>query len=309
MAPCLDAALRGFVFDVDGTLLHRGPDGRGVPQPGAVDVLERIRASGRRSCCSPTAATRRQPRSPLGCATTGCRSQTSELLTPIDSAVAFLCRHHPDRPALLFASDPVSEHMAAAGVPLADGDNAEVVFVAHQDGVELTEIERAARAVRRGAPLFTSSYVAGYAGANGMIFSRGAMITAAIAKVGGVRPRVLGKPSRPAVAALRARLGVPTRELAVIGDDLGMDVALGKLGGSTTVLVRSGISACDRPGAGARAPATGRGRRPRVGSVALALGGTGVAVGAQDMGLGTVYTYAVLNVPRQMRAARPTTAD
>ena len=38
------------------------------------------------------------------------------------------------------------------------------------------------------------------------------------------------------------RLGLPTNELAVIGDDLGMDIALGRLGGSRTVLVRSGIS-------------------------------------------------------------------
>ena len=180
--------------------------------------------------------------SPPGSAPTVSRSPTRRCCSPIDSAVTFLRRYHPGRPALLFASDAVSEHMAAAGVPLADGDDAEVVFVAHQDAVELGKIERAARAVRTGAPLFTSSYVAGYAGANGMIFSRGAMITAAIAKVGGVRPRILGKPSRAAVAALRARLGVPTRELAVIGDDLGMDIALGKLGGSTTVLVRSGIS-------------------------------------------------------------------
>ena len=95
----------------------------------------------------------------------------------------------------------------------------------------------------RGAPLFTGSYVRGYAGANGIIYSRGAMITAAIAKVSGGRPRVLGKPSRAAVAALQERLGVPSREIAVIGDDLGMDIALGKLGGSRTVLVRSGISA------------------------------------------------------------------
>jgi ribonucleotide monophosphatase NagD (HAD superfamily) len=28
----------------------------------------------------------------------------------------------------------------------------------------------------------------------------------------------------------------------VIGDDIGMDIALGRIGGSTTVLVRSGIS-------------------------------------------------------------------
>jgi ribonucleotide monophosphatase NagD (HAD superfamily) len=104
-------------------------------------------------------------------------------------------------------------------------------------------VERAARAIAaRGAPLFTSSYVRGYAGANGIIFSRGAMITAAIAKVSGARPRVLGKPSRAAVAGLRARLGVPTDRIAVVGDDLGMDMALGRMGGSQTVLVRSGIS-------------------------------------------------------------------
>jgi ribonucleotide monophosphatase NagD (HAD superfamily) len=36
---------------------------------------------------------------------------------------------------------------------------------------------------------------------------------------------------------------VPTEEVAVIGDDLQLDIALGHLGGSRTVLVRSGISA------------------------------------------------------------------
>ena len=53
---------------------------------------------------------------------------------------------------------------------------------------------------------------------------------------------MLGKPSRAAVTALQDRLGVPARDIAVIGDDLGMDIALGKMGGSQTVLVRSGIS-------------------------------------------------------------------
>ncbi len=41
---------------------------------------------------------------------------------------------------------------------------------------------------------------------------------------------------------IEARLGVPSEEMAVIGDDVCLDVALGHLGGSVTVLVRSGIS-------------------------------------------------------------------
>ena len=58
-----------------------------------------------------------------------------------------------------------------------------------------------------------------------------------------VRPVVVGKPSRAAVQEMGRRLGVSTAEIAVVGDDIRLDVALGRLGGSTTVLVRSGISA------------------------------------------------------------------
>ena len=102
---------------------------------------------------------------------------------------------------------------------------------------------RAGRAVDRGAPLLTSSYVRGYAGRDGIILSRGAMIAAAVAKAGGARPRIVGKPSRAAVRELSARLGVPSPSICVIGDDHRMDIALGNLGRSRTILVRSGISA------------------------------------------------------------------
>ena len=53
---------------------------------------------------------------------------------------------------------------------------------------------------------------------------------------------MVGKPSEVAVEATRERLGVPSEQHAVIGDDLDMDIALGHLGGSRTILVRSGMS-------------------------------------------------------------------
>ena len=93
-----------------------------------------------------------------------------------------------------------------------------------------------------GARLLTASYQPAYAGADGPIFSRGAMTAAALAKATEVRPAVVGKPSRAALLAIADRLGAPTREIAVIGDDVRMDIALGRLGGARTVLVRSGMS-------------------------------------------------------------------
>ena len=175
---------------------------RARPAGRARGARARSARRGGRSCCSPTPATSPRRPSRRVCARTGSPVSDDELLTPIDSATSYLLRRHRGQPVQLFANDAVHEHMTAAGVNVTRGDDAEVVFVAHQQQVDLDEVERAARAIERGAPLLTSSYVRGYAGANGMILSRGAMITAAVAKAGGRRPRVVGKPSRAAVAEL-----------------------------------------------------------------------------------------------------------
>ena len=234
--------VRGFVFDVDGTLAHRGDDGRAHPQPGAVEVLERIRASGRPLVLFTNGSHVPSEAMARGLREDGLPIHDDEVLTPVDSAITYIRRRYPDRPALLFAQDVIRARMVAAGIPQAHGDEAGVVFVAHIDGVDLAMMEHAARAVTRGAPLLTGSYARGYAGANGIIFSRGAMVTAGIAKVTGVRPRIVGKPSRAAVEEIGTRLGLRTDQIAVIGDDASMDIALGRMGGSKTVLVRSGMS-------------------------------------------------------------------
>ena len=233
---------RGFVFDVDGTLAHRGHDGRAHPQPGAVEVLERIRASGRPLALFTNGSHVTSETMARHLREDGLPVADHEMLTSVDSAITYIRRRYPGRPALLFAHDVIRARMIAAGIPQAEGEEAEVVFVAHVDEADLRDMERAARAVTRGAPLLTGSYARGYAGANGIIFSRGAMVTAGIAKVTGARPRIVGKPSRAAVEEISTRLGLPTKEIAVIGDDAGMDIALGRMGGSKTVLVRSGIS-------------------------------------------------------------------
>jgi HAD superfamily hydrolase (TIGR01450 family) len=233
---------RGFVFDVDGTLVHRGPDGRGRPVPGAVEVLERIRASGRRLVLFTNGSHVPAAEIARGLREDGLPIAEDEVLTPVESAITYLRRNHPREPVLLFATTPIRARIADAGIPLTDEPDAEVVLVTHVDQVDLDAIERGARAVAAGAPLLTGSYARGYAGTNGLIFSRGAMVTAAIAKVTGTRPRVVGKPSRAAVGELRTHFGVPASELAVIGDDLTVDIRLGRMGGSLTALVRSGTS-------------------------------------------------------------------
>ena len=235
--------VRGFVLDVDGTLVHR--DGEDVHLlPGAREVLERIRASGRPLALFTNGSHMPPAGFAAGLREAGLDVADDELLTPLSSVRTFLRAHH-GATLLLFGTEAAREYLVASGIGVGGGrrEHVDAVFVAHTDVVDFAALERGARAILGGARLLTGSYVPAYAGANGPIFSRGAMLTAALAKVTGRRPVVVGKPSRAAVRTIVERLGVPSSELAVIGDDLALDIALGRLGGSRTILVRSGISA------------------------------------------------------------------
>jgi HAD superfamily hydrolase (TIGR01450 family) len=231
-----------FVLDIDGTLVHR--DGEAVyVEQGAHELLERILASGRRFVLFTNGSHAAPETFAAGLRAVGLPVEDRDVLTPLDSVQIYLQARHRDGAVLLFADEPARRYLERAGVPILDGGgDVAVVFVAHADSVDFPRLEQAALAVLGGARLLTASYQPAYAGANGPIFSRGAMTAAAIAKATGARPVIVGKPSRAAVQAVTDRLGVPSERLVVIGDDVGMDIALGKLGGSRTILVRSGIS-------------------------------------------------------------------
>jgi NagD protein len=233
--------VRGFVLDVDGTLVHRGRDGVLHVEPGAVDLMDRIRAGGR-SFVLFTNGSHVAPETFAGeLRAAGLPVRDDELLTPLISVRYHLRARGLER-VLLFGGDTARAYLEETGVRIVDDDEVDAVFVAHADEVDFAKLEQAARAVIAGARLLTASYQPAYAGADGPIFSRGAMTAAALAKATGARPVVVGKPSRAALLAISDRLGSPAHEIAVIGDDARMDIALGKLGGARTVLVRSGMS-------------------------------------------------------------------
>jgi len=237
---------RGFVFDLDGTLIQRARDGF-VVIDGAREVLAAIRASGRpivvcTNASHVTPDTIAEELREVGLDVTG-----HEVVTPPCSAISFLHANYPGVPVQVFAPQVTRERMAAEGIDVitgnGDGPQPGAVFVAHGESVDFPVIERAARAILAGAPLLTASYVAAYSGAEGPIFSRGAMLTAALAKATGATPRIVGKPSQASLDEITGRMGgLPSSELAIIGDDVALEVELGHIGGSYTVLVRSGIS-------------------------------------------------------------------
>jgi HAD superfamily hydrolase (TIGR01450 family) len=234
--------VKAVVLDVDGTLVHRIGDEVHV-QPGAPEVLARIRGSGRKLAIF-TNGSHEPPEWFAGnLRAAGLDVADVEMLTPLRSVLAYLRIQRLDGPVLPFATASAREYLDTQGMHLAaDDGSVQTVFVAHADTVDFPLLERAARAIIGGARLLTASYAPGYAGGDGMIISRGAMTTAALAKASSTRPVIVGKPSRAALRTVEEQVGVRGEELLVVGDDVTMDVALGRLGGARTILVASGIS-------------------------------------------------------------------
>ena len=236
------AGAKGFVLDLDGTLIQRTRTGL-TAIAGARELLDAIRGSGRPFVIFTNASHVAPSVLAAELRDDGLDVRDDEVLTPVCCAISLLGAGHPGEPVLAFCTPATHDRLAAAGVRLVGPDDSvDVVLVAHPTRFDFADLEHAARAITSGAPLLTASYVPAYAGADGPIFSRGAMVTAALAKVTGARPAIVGKPSRVAVREIVARLGLPSRDLAVIGDDVALDISLGNLGHSHTVLVQTGIT-------------------------------------------------------------------
>src|SRR5262245_48920574 len=207
---------RGFMFDLDGTLVHRARGGGPATAiPGAVDVIAAIRASGRPLVVF-TNATHIAPAALAQTARdAGLDLHERELMTPLASAAGHIRRRLPGARVLVLATGVARELIAAAGVHVVDDPrDADAIFVGHVETVDLAVLEGAARAVLGGARLLVGSYAPAYAGADGPILSRGAMVAAAVAHASGRRPTIVGKPSRAAVREVGERLGLPPRDVA-----------------------------------------------------------------------------------------------
>ena len=167
-----------------------------------------------------------------------------ELLTPLNSVRFYLQAHNRDCSLLAFVNDSAKEYLEQAGVSLVGDDTSDIgaVFVAHSDAVDFAKLERAARALLNGDSAPDGQLRAVLRGPPRAYLQPRGNVDRCAGQ--GLRRRavVVGKPSEAALAAVADRLGQSTEEIAVIGDDLTMDVALGLLGGSRTILVQCGIS-------------------------------------------------------------------
>jgi HAD superfamily hydrolase (TIGR01450 family) len=237
-------AIRGFVFDMDGTLVLGDQRNHGLrPLPGAIDITDRLGERGIPYVVV-TNGTTRTPQEYAGTLREiGFDIEDGEVITPATSAVEVFARQGYRR-VLVLGNEGLIHPLWAAGIEVVaptGRPTADAVLVGWYPQFTMPALESACHAVWNGAALYSCSQSMFFATAGGRALGTSRAISAMITSLTGCDVEVVGKPSLAALRCAADRLGVAMPELAVVGDDPELEMPMAHLGDSLAIAVSTGI--------------------------------------------------------------------
>ncbi|HEU5160031.1 MAG TPA: HAD hydrolase-like protein [Streptosporangiaceae bacterium] len=242
------SAVRGFVFDMDGTLVLGDRRNHALrPLPGAIDVTERLGERGIPYVIV-TNGTTRTPQEYAGTLREiGFDVEDDEVITPATSAVDVFARQGHRR-VLVLGNEGLIHPLWAAGVEVVaptGRPTADAVLVGWYPEFTMPALESACHAVWNGAALYSCSQSMFFATADGRALGTSRAISAMIMSLTECDVEIVGKPSLHALRCAADRLGVATAELAVVGDDPELEVPMAHRGASLAIAVSTGIGGAE----------------------------------------------------------------
>jgi len=248
--------VRGFVFDMDGTLVLGDRQNHGLrPLPGAVEITSWAAGRGLPFVVFTNGTTRTPARLAATMREIGFGLPDEAMMTPASSAVQVL-RRRGHRRVMVLGGPGLIEPLAEAGfevVPPAAGTAADAVLVGWFPEFTMPALETACHAVWGGAELYSASQTPFFAVDGGRALGTSRAISAMIKSLTGCGIRIVGKPSLDALRSAAERLGVRPANLAVVGDDPALEVPMAHRGRSLAIAVGTGLGG---PGAYADLPAS-----------------------------------------------------
>lgn len=237
---------RGFIFDIDGTLVLGDDSNRGfAPLPGALELLTYLLEADIPFVAF-TNGTVRTPKASAGkLRGAGLPVEDAAAMTPSYVAADYLSRHEFERILVLGCEGvwrPLTEAGLTVVLPADMAGAVDAVYIGWYREFTMDDLETACLAVMAGAKLFTASDVPFFATARGRAFGTSFAISAMIKAVTGVEARVLGKPSLEALDCAARLLGVDRERIAVVGDDPLLEMRMARDGGALAVAVTTGLN-------------------------------------------------------------------
>ena len=222
-----------FVLDMDGTFYL----GDRILE-GSLDFIEKVRESGKEFMFFTNNASKTPEYYLDKLMRMGCDVSSKNIVTSGDVTIEYLLENYPLKRVYLVGTPLLEESFRKAGINLVRED-ADIVVVSFDLTLTYEKVSKACGFIRRGAVFIATHMDLNCPTEHGFIPDCGsicAMITAST----GVKPRYLGKPFKETIDMIRRISGFKTDEIAIIGDRLYTDIAMGYKNGVTSILVLTG---------------------------------------------------------------------
>ena len=227
--------LKGFVFDLDGTIWE-GPR----LLPGAADLVADLRQMG-------SALSLRQIAPvmvPASCATgsrpSGSCAKDEEVVSAFDLVGAEIRRRLGPLPVLAVGTEELIYVLKTSGhsqVPFESWEQARAVVVGVDPEFSYDRLRAAARAVAAGAAFFAINMDARFPVGPGLFDPGCGSLAEAIATAGGARPVAIGKPEGALFRVAIEKLGCAASHAAMVGDSTASDIKGGRAAGMYTIWI------------------------------------------------------------------------
>lgn len=168
----------------------------------------------------------------------GIPATPEQIFTSGEATIYFLKKNGITSSVFLLGTPELEEEFGSAGFKLTDA-SPEAVVLGFDMTLNYDKLRTACALIREGIPFFATHPDLNCPTPEGPIPDCGAMI-AAIKASTGLGPVIIGKPYPAMVEALCAKYGLAPEEVAMVGDRLYTDIAMGQNAGIATILVLSG---------------------------------------------------------------------
>jgi 4-nitrophenyl phosphatase len=230
------AALRGFIFDMDG-VVYRGP----VAVPGAPEFIGGLRAAGIPFLFVTNNSTTSPESVALRLAHMGIPAEPDSVLTSSEVTAAVLKQEAPDSLVFVLGEEGIRVALARYGLATTeDYRQATAVVVGMDRRLTYDRLRDAALAVRLGARFIATNSDRTLPSDVGEIPGAGSLVAALVAATD-VKPVVVGKPEPAIFRQALALLGTPAGLTACVGDRPETDIAGGHGAGLRTIAVLTGV--------------------------------------------------------------------
>ena len=161
------------------------------------------------------------------------------VLTSGEATALYLKRGHPGARLFVVGTPSLEEEFRQHGFQL-DEQNPDFLVLGFDTTLTYQKLWKLCDFVRAGIPYIATHPDFNCPTETGWMPDVGAMIAFVEAATGREPDLVVGKPNRLIVDAASAKMDLPVDQLAMIGDRLYTDIALGQSSGIVTILVLSG---------------------------------------------------------------------